>query len=113
MDEDPDIRVIVIRGANGLYSSGGDIAGFLKVSRDGMHDLAWNVAPPERAKKPVIAAIEKYAMEVAFELALASDFRLATESSQLALPEINLGITPAAAARSELRTSPVSHAPRR
>src|SRR3954464_9174750 len=54
MDEDPDIRVIVIRGANGLYSSGGDIAGFLKVPRDGMHDLAWNVAAPERAKKPVV-----------------------------------------------------------
>jgi 2-oxoglutaroyl-CoA hydrolase len=28
MDEDPEIRVIVIRGANGLYSSGGDVAGF-------------------------------------------------------------------------------------
>ncbi len=94
MDEDPDIRVIVIRGANGLYSSGGDIAGFLKVERDGMHDLAWNIAAPERAKKPVIAAIEKWAMGVAFELALASDFRLATESTQVALPEINLGITP-------------------
>ena len=71
MDEDSDIRVIVIRGANGVYSSGGDIAGFLKVERDGMHDLAWNVAAPERAKKPVIAAIEKWAMGVAFELALA------------------------------------------
>jgi 2-oxoglutaroyl-CoA hydrolase len=94
MDEDPEIRVIVIRGANNLYSSGGDIAGFLKVQRDGMHDLAWNVAAPERAKKPVIAAIEKYAMGVAFELALASDFRLVTEGSQLALPEINLGVTP-------------------
>ena len=94
MDDDPDIRVIVVRGANGVYSSGGDIAGFLQVSRDGMHDLAWNVAAPERAKKPVIAAIEKWAMGVAFELALACDFRLVTESSQLALPEINLGITP-------------------
>jgi 2-oxoglutaroyl-CoA hydrolase len=94
MDEDPDIRVIVIRGANGLYSSGGDIAGFLKVERDGMHDLAWNVAAPERAKKPVIAAIEKWAMGVSFELALACDFRLVTEGTQLALPEINLGITP-------------------
>jgi 2-oxoglutaroyl-CoA hydrolase len=94
MDEDPDIRVIVIRGANGLYSSGGDIAGFLKVPRDGMHDLAWNVAAPERAKKPVVAAIEKFAMGVAFELALAADFRIATESTQLALPEITLGITP-------------------
>jgi 2-oxoglutaroyl-CoA hydrolase len=94
MDEDPEIRVIVIRGANGLYSSGGDIAGFLKVGRDGMHDLAWNVAAPERAKKPVIAAIEKWAMGVSFELALACDFRLVTEGTQLALPEINLGITP-------------------
>jgi enoyl-CoA hydratase/carnithine racemase len=94
MDEDLEIRVIVIRGANGLYSSGGDVAGFLKVERDGMHDLAWNVAAPERAKKPVIAAIEKWAMGVAFELALAADFRIATENTQLALPEINLGITP-------------------
>src|SRR5215217_9057535 len=64
MDEDAEIRVIVIRGANGLYSSGGDIAGFLKVPRDGMHDLAWNVAAPERARKPVVAAIEKYAKGV-------------------------------------------------
>jgi len=94
MDEDREIRVIVIRGANGLYSSGGDIAGFLKVERDGMHDLHWNVAAPERAKKPVIAAIEKWAMGVSFELALACDFRIATEGTQVALPEINLGVTP-------------------
>jgi 2-oxoglutaroyl-CoA hydrolase len=94
MDDDPDVRVIVIRGANGLYSSGGDIAGFLKVERDGMHDLHWNVAAPERAKKPVIAAIEKWAMGVSFELSLACDFRLATENTMMALPEINLGVTP-------------------
>ena len=36
MDEDPDIRVIVIRGANGLYSSGGDIPGFSE-GRPGRH----------------------------------------------------------------------------
>ena len=94
MDDDPDVRVIVIRGANGLYSSGGDIAGFLKVERDGMHDLHWNVAAPERAKKPVIAAIEKWAMGVSFELSLACDFRLVTENTMMALPEINLGMTP-------------------
>ncbi len=59
-----------------------------------MVDLAWNVAAPERCRKPVIAAIEKFAMGVAFELALACDFRIATESTQLALPEINLGTIP-------------------
>lgn len=94
MDDDSDIRFIVIRGANGLYSSGGDIAGFLKVGRDQMADLAFNVAAPERCRKPVLAAIEKFAMGVSFELALACDFRIATESTQLALPEINLGTIP-------------------
>ena len=41
-----------------------------------------------------LAALEKFAMGVAFELALACDFRLATESTQLALPEIALGTIP-------------------
>ncbi len=94
MDDDPEVRVIVIRGANGLYSSGGDIPGFLKVERDGMSDLAYNVATPERCRKPVVAAIEKFAMGVSFELALACDFRIATEDTVLALPEINLGAIP-------------------
>lgn len=94
LDGDPAVRVIVIRGANGVYSSGGDIAGFLAAPRDAMADMAWNVAAPERCRKPVIAAIEKFAMGVAFELALACDFRIATESTQLALPEINLGTIP-------------------
>lgn len=94
MDRDPAVRVIVIRGANGVYSSGGDIAGFRVPPRDAMVDLAWNVAAPERCRKPVIAAIEKFAMGVAFELALACDFRIATESTQLALPEITLGTIP-------------------
>lgn len=94
MDHDPEIRVIVIRGANGVYTSGGDIAGFLDIPPDGAMDLAWNMAAPERAKKPVIAAMEKFAMGVGFELALACDFRLATEATEMALPEINLGVIP-------------------
>ena len=66
MDNDPEIRVIVIRGANGVFSSGGDIAGFLKEPRDGMSDMANDIAAPERARKPVIAAIEKFALGVSF-----------------------------------------------
>lgn len=94
MDGDPEIRVIVIKGANNVFSSGGDIAGFLKEPRDGMADMATDISAPERARKPVIAAIEKFALGVAFELALSCDFRIATEKSQLGLPEINLGTMP-------------------
>jgi 2-oxoglutaroyl-CoA hydrolase len=94
MDEDDDVGVIVIRGANGLYTSGGDVKSFPDIPFDGMSDLAWNIAAPERAAKPVIAALEKYAFGVGFELAMACDFRLATEETLLALPEINLGEMP-------------------
>lgn len=94
MDRDDDIRVIVIRGANGVFSAGGDIAEFLQIEPGGMADLAWNMAAPERCRKPVIAALEKYAMGMALELALACDFRIATEATILALPEINLGSIP-------------------
>ena len=94
LDAHPDVRVIVVRGANGVFSSGGDIAGFQKVPADGMADLAWAVAAPERCRKPVIAAIEGYAMGVGFEIALACDFRIAAEGTVFALPEINLGAIP-------------------
>ena len=94
LDRHPEVRVIVIRGANGVFSSGGDIAGFQKVPADGMSDLAWAVAAPERCRKPVIAAMEKFAMGVAFEIALACDFRIAAEGTEFALPEINLGAIP-------------------
>ena len=94
MDADPDIRVIVVRGANGVFSSGGDIAGFLKEPRNGMADMADDISAPERAKKPVIAAMEKFSLGVSFELALTCDFRIATENTQMGLPEINLGTIP-------------------
>jgi len=92
--QDPDVRVVVIRGANGVYTSGGDVKAFPLIERDGMSDLAWNIAAPQRCPKPVICAIEKYAMGVGLELAMACDIRFATEDSVLALPEVSLGQIP-------------------
>jgi 2-oxoglutaroyl-CoA hydrolase len=94
MGRDPDVGVVVVRGANGVFTSGGDVRGFFDVPRDGMSHLAWNIAAPERCPKPVIAALEKYAFGVGWELALACDFRLATQDTLVALPEVSIGQMP-------------------
>ena len=103
---DDDVRVVVIRGANGVYTSGGDVKSFPQIERDGMSDLAWNIAAPERCPKPVVCAMEKYAMGVGLELAMACDIRLATKDTMLALPEVSLDRFRAAAAASASPASP-------
>lgn len=91
---DPEVRVVVIRGKNGVYTSGGDVKSFPLIERDGMSHLAWNVAAPERCPKPVVCLLEKYAMGVGLELAMACDIRIATKDTVLALPEVTLGQIP-------------------
>jgi 2-oxoglutaroyl-CoA hydrolase len=94
LGEDDTVRVVVVGGAGGNFTAGGDVAGFLEVSPEELSELAWNVAAAERCPKPVIARIEGYCLGVGLELALACDFRVAAEDAQLGLPEIGLGMIP-------------------
>jgi 2-oxoglutaroyl-CoA hydrolase len=91
---DETIRAVVLTGAGGAFTAGGDIAGFLEASPEELTRLAHNVAAPERCPKPVIAKLQGYAFGVGLELALACDFRVAADDVQLALPEIKLGMIP-------------------
>ena len=91
---DEDVGVVVVRGAGGIYTSGGDVRGFFDVPRDGMSHLAWNIGAAQRCPKPVICAMEKYAFGVGFEFSLACDFRLATKETKMGLPEVTIGEIP-------------------
>ena len=94
LDRDDAVRVIVLRGAGANFSSGGRIAGFMEASPEHVSRLADNVAAPARCRKPVIAAVRGYCFGVGFELALACDFRLASETAEFALPEMRIGMIP-------------------
>jgi len=95
LGRDPGVRVIVVTGAGDrAFTAGGDIAGFLEKDPEHLSRLAWNVAAAERCPKPVIARIRGFCLGVGLELALACDFRIASDDAQLGLPEVGLGMIP-------------------
>jgi 2-oxoglutaroyl-CoA hydrolase len=94
LDADEETRFVVLAGAGGAFTAGGDIPGFLEKTPWDVSRLAHNVAAPERCRKPVIAALQGYVFGVGFELALACDFRLAAPDVQMALPEATIGMIP-------------------
>jgi 2-oxoglutaroyl-CoA hydrolase len=103
LDEDDRVRVIVLRAKGEHFSSGGDIKGFLEASPEHVSKLAWNVAAPARCSKPVIAANRGFCFGVGFELSLACDFRIATDTSFYALPEQKLGQIPGSGGSARLQ----------
>ena len=94
IDADRKIAVVVIRGEGEHFTSGGDIAGFMEVEPFDLTDLGQDITAPARSPKPVITAVDGYCFGVGFELALATDIRLATARSEFALPEMRLGMMP-------------------
>ena len=103
LDADPSVRVIVLRASGEHFSSGGDIKGFLEASPEHVSKLAWNIAAPTRCSKPVIAANRGYCFGVGFEISLACDFRIVTETTQYALPEQKLGQIPGSGGSARLQ----------
>jgi enoyl-CoA hydratase len=97
-DEDPQVRAIIITGTgNKSFCAGADISGFeftttyAKPFIDKVLDV---LALPENTSKPVIAAVNGYAFGGGFEIAIASDFVIASEQAKFGVPEIQLGLLP-------------------
>jgi enoyl-CoA hydratase/3-hydroxyacyl-CoA dehydrogenase len=96
--EDPEVRVVILRGSSNVFAAGADISEMAGKSTGEGRDftflgqrVAWAI---QRSFKPVLAMVEGYALGGGLELALAADFILAAEGTVLGLPEVTLGIHP-------------------
>lgn len=103
LDEDARVRVIVLRAIGEHFSSGGNIKGFMEASPEQVSKLAWNIAAPARCTKPVIVANRGFCFGVGFEISLACDFRLVSETCEYALPEQKLGQIPGSGGSARLQ----------
>ena len=92
------IRSAIITGAGSrAFVAGADISEFLGKTDEGMalaqrgQDIFFKI---ENAPKPVIAAVNGFALGGGCELAMACHFRIASENARFGQPEINLGLIP-------------------
>lgn len=99
LQTNPEIKSAIITGSGAkAFVAGADISQFIGLSvEEGMqvaqkgHDIFNSI---ERSTKPVIAAVNGFALGGGCELAMACHFRVASENARFGQPEVNLGLIP-------------------
>jgi enoyl-CoA hydratase len=91
-DASSDVRVHVLTGAGGWFSAGMDLKGFLAGDAPIAEGRGFGGLVERPPVKPIIAAVEGYALAGGFELALACDLIVASEAAKFGLPEVRRGL---------------------
>jgi enoyl-CoA hydratase len=98
MDANDNVKVVIITGAERAFAAGADISEMMPMTamegaRHGkMGQDAFSTI--ENLEKPVIAAVNGFALGGGCELAMACDIRMASEKAKFGQPEVKLGVTP-------------------
>ncbi|MGZ5205937.1 MAG: 3-hydroxyacyl-CoA dehydrogenase NAD-binding domain-containing protein [Caldimonas sp.] len=93
---DPAVKAIVVTGAGKAFSGGADIREFGSPKATGEPNLLSLIAAFEASTKPIVAAMHSVAMGGGLELALGCHWRVAAPGTQVALPEVKIGLIPGA-----------------
>ncbi|MGZ5211242.1 MAG: enoyl-CoA hydratase/isomerase family protein [Kaistella sp.] len=100
LNDDADVRVIILTGSGEKsFVAGADIKEFSDFGTKAAEDLARNgqnilFNKIENLNKPVIAAVNGFALGGGLELAMSCHIRYASENAKLGLPEVTLGLIP-------------------
>ncbi|MZF87447.1 crotonase/enoyl-CoA hydratase family protein [Streptomyces sp. SID5643] len=92
LEADPALRVGVLTGEGGTFSAGMDLKAALRGESPEVEGRGFGGLTEARPGKPLIAAVEGFAMGGGFELALACDLIVAAEDARFGLPEVKRGL---------------------
>jgi enoyl-CoA hydratase len=92
LDDDRDLAVGVITGTGKGFSAGMDLKGFASGEFPVAGDRGFAGIAQRSARKPLIAAIEGFALAGGLEIALACDVIVASREAKLGIPEVGVGL---------------------
>lgn len=102
LESNPELRVAILTGAGGTFCSGMDLKAFVTGELPVVEGRGFAGICEYSGKKPLIAAVEGYALAGGFEVAISCDLIVAADDSKFGIPEVKRGLAAGAGGLAKL-----------